>query len=919
MSRRCSRRGSWRGHAQHLVVAAGLVGHPEHADRAARDEAAREGRLLQDDERVERVAVLAEGVLDEAVVGRVGRRGEEHPVEPDAAGLVVDLVLVALTLGDLHQHVELEHVFLHISARRRATLRVGHRPDAWCPGAVSRTMAPSAKREGRNVVRRDLRHLAARRRRWLCWLPIVLVLALLAAAVGAYRFEWGQRYLPGLAADPRDRARQAVAPPAGLDLPDLARRRADGAPPSTACGADRAGPRSRAAVPATSPTPTSAARRRRGRAPWRPASDRVDARVTVATCPRRPPSCSPSAAALDALGPDHDFTTRVVRGDEPREVVLVGGGDPLPREQAAHRRRGRVDLPAPAPTSRRSRPQAAEALGGPGRGPGPLRRQPLHRPGRQPGLAPPTTSPTTSSARSPRSGSTRGVEPDGSASSPTTRRWPPPRPSPPRLARRRAQGDRRSRSGSSRRPAPRSWPRVESAPLAQIVERMLEVSDNEGAEVLAHHVGLATSGDRLVRGGRRRRARAPSRGLGHRRRRRRGVRRQRPVARATGSATATLLVDLLQHAAGPDRRGAAQPGHRAAGRRLHRLARLPVRRGPAGRPRPGPGQDRHPHRRARPRRDRHRPRRRRRWVRRSVADTESRTRRAGHPRRRRCGMPLDDARGRARGACRSLGASACDLRCGSGCRTRRVGSPAWTALHRWSTGTSRSPSGPGSPAHGPRGRPPTRPPPSSPSCARAPTARPPWSASSPGWHAEAGTAPVLVVDRAGWVQANADGFAKILGPLVDKLAEKKGAARRRSPRPSAPGSPAPRSACCSASSPARCSGSSTRSTTPHGRLLLVAPNIVHVERELGADPHDFRLWVCLHEETHRVQFTAVPWLRDHLLTRDARDRRHARAEPRMLDDGLAPRRRGDPRRRRQPARRRLARPSRRRSSTGSPA
>lgn len=49
-----------------------------------------------------------------------------------------------------------------------------------------------------------------------------------------------------------------------------------------------------------------------------------------------------------------------------------------------------------------------------------------------------------------------------------------------------------------------------------------------------------------------------------------------------------------------------------------------------------------------------------------------------------------------------------------------------------------------------------------------------------------------------------------------------------------------------------------------GRLLLVAPNIVHVERELEVDPHDFRLWVCLHEETHRTQFTAVPWLRAHL-------------------------------------------------------
>jgi coenzyme F420 biosynthesis associated uncharacterized protein len=54
------------------------------------------------------------------------------------------------------------------------------------------------------------------------------------------------------------------------------------------------------------------------------------------------------------------------------------------------------------------------------------------------------------------------------------------------------------------------------------------------------------------------------------------------------------------------------------------------------------------------------------------------------------------------------------------------------------------------------------------------------------------------------------------------------------------------------------------SDTSTGRLTLVAPNIVMVERELGVDPHDFRLWVCLHEETHRLQFTAVPWLREYV-------------------------------------------------------
>jgi coenzyme F420 biosynthesis associated uncharacterized protein len=49
----------------------------------------------------------------------------------------------------------------------------------------------------------------------------------------------------------------------------------------------------------------------------------------------------------------------------------------------------------------------------------------------------------------------------------------------------------------------------------------------------------------------------------------------------------------------------------------------------------------------------------------------------------------------------------------------------------------------------------------------------------------------------------------------------------------------------------------------HGRLLLVAPNIVNVERQLNVNPGDFRLWVCLHESTHRLQFAAVPWLRNH--------------------------------------------------------
>lgn len=52
-----------------------------------------------------------------------------------------------------------------------------------------------------------------------------------------------------------------------------------------------------------------------------------------------------------------------------------------------------------------------------------------------------------------------------------------------------------------------------------------------------------------------------------------------------------------------------------------------------------------------------------------------------------------------------------------------------------------------------------------------------------------------------------------------------------------------------------------------GRLLLVAPNVLHAERELGLDPRDFRLWVCLHEQTHALQFAAAPWLAEHLAGR----------------------------------------------------
>ena len=137
-----------------------------------------------------------------------------------------------------------------------------------------------------------------------------------------------------------------------------------------------------------------------------------------------------------------------------------------------------------------------------------------------------------------------------------------------------------------------------------------------------------------------------------------------------------------------------------------------------------------------------------------------------------------------------------------------------------------------------------------------------------GLDAGSGSAPVLVVDRPGWIQANLDAFRLLLTPLTDLAAAKVSS----SPRAVNLGSKvtgAEVGVLLSYLAPKVLGQFDPFWTGPdgaQGRLLLVAPNVVEVERLLRVPPSDFRLWVCLHEETHRVQFTAVPWLRDHLLT-----------------------------------------------------
>jgi coenzyme F420 biosynthesis associated uncharacterized protein len=163
-----------------------------------------------------------------------------------------------------------------------------------------------------------------------------------------------------------------------------------------------------------------------------------------------------------------------------------------------------------------------------------------------------------------------------------------------------------------------------------------------------------------------------------------------------------------------------------------------------------------------------------------------------------------------------------------------------------------------------------------------------------GLTSQGSVGPVAVVDRPGWIRANVSGFRVVLEPLAEKLAERGNAVPAGNSLLGTVGSrvtgvqaglilaylsarvlgqyelflpPGDGDGEGGAPSPGASSvnGASVNGDAPSvGRLTLVAPNIVMVERELGVDPHDFRRWVCLHEETHRVQFTSVPWLRGYV-------------------------------------------------------
>jgi coenzyme F420 biosynthesis associated uncharacterized protein len=138
-------------------------------------------------------------------------------------------------------------------------------------------------------------------------------------------------------------------------------------------------------------------------------------------------------------------------------------------------------------------------------------------------------------------------------------------------------------------------------------------------------------------------------------------------------------------------------------------------------------------------------------------------------------------------------------------------------------------------------------------------------AAETGLRSLAGPARARVTDRAGWVRANIASFQRLLRPLTDKLGSRLSG-----------GPIAPMRALAGAELGTLLGWMSTRVLGQYDLLLVeddkpedqdivyyVGPNVLALEKRFAFPPREFRLWLALHEVTHRAQFTGIPWMRDH--------------------------------------------------------
>jgi coenzyme F420 biosynthesis associated uncharacterized protein len=125
-----------------------------------------------------------------------------------------------------------------------------------------------------------------------------------------------------------------------------------------------------------------------------------------------------------------------------------------------------------------------------------------------------------------------------------------------------------------------------------------------------------------------------------------------------------------------------------------------------------------------------------------------------------------------------------------------------------------------------------------------------------------------VLDRRGWVDANVESMRRLLAPLMDRV----GARLARSPL-------APVGRHVAATELGALVGYLSQRVLGQYDLLVpdddgttddavyyVGPNVLALEKRFAFRPRDFRLWIAIHEVTHRAQFAGVPWMREHFFS-----------------------------------------------------
>jgi coenzyme F420 biosynthesis associated uncharacterized protein len=157
-----------------------------------------------------------------------------------------------------------------------------------------------------------------------------------------------------------------------------------------------------------------------------------------------------------------------------------------------------------------------------------------------------------------------------------------------------------------------------------------------------------------------------------------------------------------------------------------------------------------------------------------------------------------------------------------------------------------------------------------------------------GLRSLAGPARARVTDRAGWVRANIASFQRLLRPVTDKLGSRLS------------GAPiAPMRALAGAELGTLLGWMSTRVLGQYDLLLVeddkpeeqdivyyVGPNVLALEKRFAFPPREFRLWLALHEVTHRAQFTGIPWMRDHFRSLVEGTLQSVDPDPKRLLDAL---------------------------------